>query len=197
MSPATSGDVKSRLEKDVSDWLLVPFALGGLAATVALAGVALWEIGAAAVQYVSSSASHESDPLRPLVAHVLKGVELLFLAPLAYLVVLILGDYLRCIVVYSPRTDKVHEEVLDLKCLTTSLLIAVVATDLVQKVLSESGLTPDAAVYEGLVVVTLALFLAVLQRRPKSPHASPSTPGDGSRPSVAAEPGAGVAAPTP
>jgi len=93
----------------------------------------------------------------------LKGIELLFLAPMSFLVYRSLGNYVASKA--SGREDPDAEAaVTESKGLVTSLMVAVVATDLVGKVLSPDGLAAHPPIYELLLIVILVAYFYLLSR---------------------------------
>ena len=93
---------------------------------------------------VGGTAEAGSDLHASALVQVLKGLEYFFLAPLAYLVFLTMIRFVRTVVTlgdYRFAEEQMH----GVKSLITSLMIAVVGTDLLSKILGPRGLTWDAA----------------------------------------------------
>lgn len=80
---------------------------------------------------------------------VFKGIEFIFLGTVAYFVLFSLGQY-------SEHSDKA--KFIGAKALVIGLLVAVIATDLVSKILKPDGLDFNSAIYESLVIFVLSLF---------------------------------------
>jgi uncharacterized protein YacL len=106
--------------------------------------------------HVAAAASGPSSSERA--AHqVIRGVEILLLAPLAYFVLVNLARYVQT---WKSGDDdeKAKSNLLGVKALVVGLLIAMVATDLVGKILSEKGLDEQSALLECLVILVLTAY---------------------------------------
>ena len=135
----------------------------GVILMVSLFALAFWEIGKAVMIFAGRASG--SDPrLAPesqamIVA--LKGIEYLFLAPICLLVYRSLAIYV--VDKMKSRCDtKSKAEVAETKYLVTSLMAAVVATDLIGRVLTPDGLTGFAAAYELALLLVLAAYMFLL-----------------------------------
>ncbi len=106
---------------------------------------------------------------------VIRGVELLLLAPLAFLVLVNLARYVKA---WMDKEDdeRAKADLLGIKALVVGLLIAMVATDLVGKILSEDGLDRSSALFESLVIGVLTVYCFGLEWLAiKVPRAEAST----------------------
>jgi hypothetical protein len=138
-------------------WLVLPVICGLL-----LAG--LWEMITGLRVFVG----HLPKPEDALSAegaalqHAIKGIEFFLLAPLPYFVLLSLSNYIK-----NSREGAVpgsaKERLLSVKALAIGLLIAVIATDLVGKILSRDGLAMHAALCETLAIVVLGAYFFGLE----------------------------------
>jgi hypothetical protein len=91
----------------------------------------------------------------------LKGIEYLFLAPIGFLVYRSLAMYV--VDKTRGRTDgNAEAEVTEAKRLVTSLMFAVVATDLIGRVLSPEGFSVRAPVYELALLIVLGAYMFLL-----------------------------------
>ena len=111
---------------------------------------------------------HESAGPRthPLVES-LRGLEYLFLAPLGYMIFLTLIRFLEGLVKIDdhPQKEKAAErQMMTMKTLMVNLLVAVVATDLVSKILGSGNLTLEVAIPELLVMTLFLGYLVLLHR---------------------------------
>lgn len=158
------------------DWLVAKMdslnnffhVLGGAVAyflMVALFVVGFWEIskGIYLVFFGSPSvpegvSSRESAALEIS----LKGLEFLFLAPLTYLTLLSLERYVAKTYNQSDH-ESARLQLINIKISIISLMIAIIATDLVAKIL-KNALTYQATFTEGLVIVILGTYLFCLER---------------------------------
>jgi hypothetical protein len=111
----------------------------------------------------SQNQKHESEHGPFAIAQVVKGIELLFLAPLAFIVVLGVRRYLKDKFFHVRSKGHGNLLLLEAKALVVSLLMAVVATDLISKILSVGGLTYEAAITESLVIIVLGAYYFALE----------------------------------
>jgi hypothetical protein len=146
------------------------FAYLAALATLGIASVAVFEIGRGLLIFGVSELQGPGPEGHGhvVVASTLKGIELLFLSPMPYLIVRAIGDYLKHVIARRPETNDAPHELKALKVMTTTLMIAVVATDLVQRTLAPGDLTPATALYESLVILVLSLYIVVLERSPRA-----------------------------
>ena len=104
-----------------------------------------------------------APPWSERTAHrVIEGVELLLLAPLAYIVLVNLARYVHTWMIRK-SDEKAKASLLGVKALVVGLLIAMIATDLVGKVLSDNGLDPTSAIFESLVIGVLIIYCFELE----------------------------------
>jgi hypothetical protein len=97
----------------------------------------------------------------------LRGLEYFFLAPLGYLVFLTLIRYLENTVKSGsdPHEEQRSEkQMVAVKVLIINLLLAIVATDLVSKILGPKGLSVEAAGTEVFVMGAFAGYFLLLER---------------------------------
>ncbi len=150
-------------------WVFAAFLIGAGLLVLILAGIAFFEITLGIQLYaLGADDGAPGGASSVVVAHVLNGVELLFLAPLPYLIVDAVGSYLRHVATRSKEMQGALHDLKGLERMTTSLMIAVIAADLVQRTLSPSGLTQTAALFDSLAIVVLSLYLLVLERGPRA-----------------------------
>jgi uncharacterized protein YacL len=149
-------------------WALTLILLAACASSVLMGGLLItgvFEVGKGCLVYFgwyslpAGILSREASTLH----FAIRGIELLLLAPLAFLVLLSLARYID-----SSRKSTVDErtrcDLLRVKALSVGLLIAVVAADLVGKILSHDGLSYTAAVSESLVIVVLGAYFFILEK---------------------------------
>jgi hypothetical protein len=132
---------------------------------VLLFALAFWEIGKAVAVFMHLAVGPDSrvPPESQAIMVALKGIEYLFLAPMSFLVYRSLANY----VVERARGGSgtsAEEEVTETKRLVTSLMFAVVATDLIGRVLSPEGLLARPPIYELCLLVILAAYMFLLHR---------------------------------
>jgi cytochrome c biogenesis protein CcdA len=97
-----------------------------------------------------------------VITQVIHGVEILLLAPVAYLVFVALGKYLRR-PVDDTDSEQAHRELLDVKAFITGLLFAIVATDTVGKAL-QSKLVYESAIASTLLMAVIGSFFVALEK---------------------------------
>ncbi len=142
------------------------YLIGAICAGVLMISLfvaAFWEIGGAVFVFFrilpSRNPKFASDSDALVVA--LKGIEYLFLAPMSFLVYRNLAIYVAAQVTGS-ENSQAEVAVTETKGLVTSLMIAVVATDLVGKALSPEGLAERPPVYELTLMVVLGAYFFLL-----------------------------------
>ena len=117
--------------------------------------VAFCETGSALLVFfhILSSRDPAVSPESQAMTTALKGIEYMFLAPMSFLVYRSLANYVADRAL-GHQTPAAEAEVTETKRLVTSLMFAVVATDLIGKGLSPEGLRARAPIYElGLLVI--------------------------------------------
>lgn len=129
--------------------LMAAFVIGGLAL-----------IGRAAIVLLRSTQSDAGTHEMALV-QALSGIEYLFLAPLAFLVFLTLVRFVKKMVFGDINALGGYRVV---KSLVINLMIAIIATDLVQKTVGQPGLTLNVACTELLVIVVFAGYVLLIER---------------------------------
>jgi hypothetical protein len=92
----------------------------------------------------------------------LKGLEFLFMAPLSFLV---LGNLKRYVSKSQKHADQslARHELANAKIPIVSLMIAIVSTDLIAKILRKDGLTYQAVITEGVVIIIMIAYLFLLE----------------------------------
>ncbi len=138
-------------------------ALGALL-TISLLGIGLSRMVAGVLRYVGLLAwDHEPvSPANAALETCLSGIEFFFLAPLPFLLPLSLARYIR-----DSREDRDESaskaDLLSVKALTTALLIAVLASDLVGDALGPDGLRYEGAISASLVIAVLGMYFYSLE----------------------------------
>lgn len=148
----------------IASVIYVVGAVASVFVMLALATAGFLEIGRGVIQQYSSMSGHAQAPdaaATPL-GMVLEGLELIFLAPLAYLAFLALWRY-----VDGHRRGDVdtstRRQVIEIKSLVIGLIIAVVATDLLREALSPSGSTYESAIAGSAIIAVLAAYIIGLE----------------------------------
>lgn len=167
-----SDRVLARL-KAVHDLIYVPMCLVTFAVLLLFAAIGLWQMIYGAMSYwLHPDSSSAADAI----AMALKGLEFLFLAPLGFMVVVSVGQYLRAMVENNgtdatardgPRANA-KAQLLTVKSFVVSLMIAVVATELVSRVLEPGELHTESAFAGTIVIVAFSLYLFVLEKFAKA-----------------------------
>ena len=160
--------VLDRFERSVN-WILKWLFAAGLAlaglimALLFVAGFKLfWD--AIVIFFGRAAAKVDVEPKAFALVEALKGLEYFFLAPLGYLVFLTMIRFVRSTI--SGDFDELADKrIRNIKSLTMSLLIAVIATDLVSKILGPQGLGRDSAIAEILVMGALIGYYVLLERK--------------------------------
>jgi hypothetical protein len=153
--------------RDWLAWLVEKLYAGGALCAgtlmILLFAVAFWEIGKALLVFFHVLSPRDSAvPLESLaMTTALKGIEYMFLAPMSFLVYRSLANYVADRAL-GHQTPEVESEVTETKRLVTSLMFAVVATDLIGKSLSPDGLTARAPTYELCLLVIFGAYLFLL-----------------------------------
>jgi hypothetical protein len=134
---------------------------GGL--MVALFVAAFCEIGTSLLIFFHRIPVRDltSTPESEAITVALKGIEYLFLAPMSFLVYRSLAIYVADMA-NGGHNPAARSAVTEAKSLVTSLMIAVVATDLVGKVLSPDGLAQRRPIYELILIVVLGGYYLML-----------------------------------
>lgn len=147
----------------ITKGLYVIGAFCASALMVSLFAVAFWEIGKAISVFFhfASGPDPRVPPESQAIMVALKGIEYMFLAPMSFLVYRSLANYV------VKGTDggydaKAEAEVTATKRFVTSLMFAVVATDLIGRVLSPEGLIVRPPIYELVLLVVLGAYMFLL-----------------------------------
>jgi len=90
----------------------------------------------------------------------LTGLELLFLSPLAFLVVLAIAHDLRDFL-SADKHARVGRSMAAVESLVISLLIAVIATEMIERLVSHSGPPLSEATGSALIMLVLVAYLVV------------------------------------
>lgn len=137
----------------------------GALLTVALLAIALLGMASGIAGYAGLvEVDSGIEPTAAVLAACIRGVELLFLAPLPFLLPLSLGRYIRDSKEDSDDRQS-KADLLSMKALTTGLLIAILASDVVGRALSHGGLHYEAAVSSSLVIAVLGAYFFGLERQ--------------------------------
>jgi len=94
----------------------------------------------------------------------LKSIELILLAPLGYVFVSALANFIVALVEGGDSWSQAFRAVIGVKALATSLLISIVAADFVGKILEEKALDLVSSLIEAMVFISLVGYLLVLER---------------------------------
>jgi hypothetical protein len=109
-----------------------------------------------------------SEPAAKALALTLKGLEFVFLAPLPLLVLHTIRDYTWHLTPGRPTSGDerivAHSRLDEVKSLIISIMVAVIATDMVSRVLGNSPFGYDQAVPRLLAFVALAGYLLLLRK---------------------------------
>jgi hypothetical protein len=148
----------------------------GALLTVALLAIALAHMTVGVVGYVvgahTSGGSGGVDGSAAILEACIRGVELLFLSPLPFLIPLSLGRYIRDS--KEDRDDRRSKaDLLSIKALTAALLIAVLASDIVGRALRTEGLRYEQSISTTLVIGVLAVYFFGLERQAREVKAEP------------------------
>ena len=150
----------------------VASVLGALL-TVALLAIALFGMVSGVAGYFGLTGVDATvEPTAAVLAACIRGVELLFLAPLPFLLPLSLGRYIRDSKEDSDDRQS-KADLLSMKALTTGLLIAILASDVVGRALSHQGLHYEAAVSSSLVIAVLGAYFFGLERQAREVKSEP------------------------
>jgi hypothetical protein len=168
----------------------------GALLTMSLLAIGLFGMVSGVLDFVGAShsgvPSTEDDPSGRLLEECIRGLELLFLAPLPFLIPVSLGRYIRDS--KESRDDRQSKaDLLSVKALTTALLVAILASDIVGRALGAEGLHYEEAFSTSVVIAVLALYLFGLERQAREVKAEPPTTEAGDQPDGAAK-GASAAA---
>lgn len=136
----------------------------GALLTVALLGIGLSRMVWGVLGYVGLVDWEDEieSPSSAALEMCLGGLEFFFLAPLPFLLPLSLARYIR-----DSREDRDERgskaDLLSVKALTTALLIAVLASDLVGEALGPEGLHYEGAVSASIVIAVLGTYFFALE----------------------------------
>ncbi|HEY3852956.1 MAG TPA: hypothetical protein VGO67_01025 [Verrucomicrobiae bacterium] len=148
------------------------YVLGGAASfllTVTLVGIGLWKIFLSVGRFLGFHWAGV-DLTEPM-SQALDGLECIFLAPLAFLLFKGIWDLMRNVIL-KKATDieslkrYEHSRVfwLEVKALIFGLMVAVLATDLLEKILSGTKLTYEMTISQCLIIGTLVGCSFLLER---------------------------------
>jgi len=105
----------------------------------------------------------EKIPIKGAIHITIMGVELVFLAPLAFFVLMSLARWLAD----SRGANGISESssrLMSAKAAVIGLFIAIVSADLVSRILTGTGLSYEPAISESLVIVVLSAYYIALER---------------------------------
>jgi len=140
--------------------------------SIALAFVVMVGIGVKGLEEIISglviSALHRSaeDVGQPTFAigSILEGFEFLLLAPLAFVIIVSIGNYLQVLLQHGDSSLAEHQ-IHRVKAMIISLMISIVATDLVKRFVGEQReMKFDALIFGGTLMILLSLYFVVLLR---------------------------------
>lgn len=161
MTSKTGRDVTNQIAS-LLRWLVNVGALVAGLAMVLFGAIGLWKIvrGALMTLGAVTPASNESG-----IVSALSGLEYLFLAPLAYLVLILSARLVAKAGIDSDEAmpEQLVRDTAFLKALISGLMIAIVATDLVSRVAQPDALTLATAAPRVLLIATLAAYVLVLE----------------------------------
>lgn len=136
--------------------------LGAVATSLAMLGCFAYGIvgiihGLIAAIRGALTGTNASGPI--LIDTTLTGLELLFLAPLPFLAFISTTRLYRAMTGQNPdRLETAHELVVQTKRLITSLMIAVVSTELIHRIISGAELSLNSTAGMLGLIVALSLF---------------------------------------
>lgn len=148
-------------------WALFLFSLANAVLMAGFLAAAAYEGVSALLTFVGYlpprhgfSSTHEAS-----MALALKSVEFVLIAPLGYVFVSALANFVLALVEgKGDAWSQAFRAVVGVKALATSLLISIVAVDLVGKILEEKVLDLASSLIEGLVFAILVGYLIILER---------------------------------
>jgi hypothetical protein len=168
MAPSQARDSpRDPLEERVAKFLYVVGSFCASSLMVLIFAAAFWEIGSAIIVFFRSVSTQDPGlpPESPAIIIALKGIEYLFLAPMSFVVYRSLANY---VVNKVAGHSEGEAEVTESKRMVTSLMFAVVATDLMGKALSPEGLSAKAPGYELALLAILGVYIFLLHHMTKS-----------------------------
>lgn len=157
----------AHFEERVAKFLYVVGAFCASSLMVFIFAAAFWEIGRAILVFFHFVSAQ--DPRQPAESQAiiiaLRGIEYLFLAPMSFVVYRSLANY---VVNKVGGHGEGGTEVTESKRMVTSLMFAVVATDLMGKALGPEGLSTKVPGYELALLVILGAYTFLLYYMTKS-----------------------------
>jgi len=177
-----------------ASFCLAIFSLAALLLMVTLVGVGVLKMGMSLPQFLGfhlnlqDTKSSLIPPLPPIttadeaaVGTALEGLECIFLAPLAFLLVRGIWDFVDSVIRSRskevPLSSASPAFMVRIKALIMGLMVAVVATDLLKRALSKSGLTYEPAIAGCLFISVLVAYALLMQR--SSSHDQTDRPASG------------------
>lgn len=97
------------------------------------------------------------------IGSILDGFEFLLLAPLAFIIVMTVGNYLRALL-QQGGADEAEHQVHRVKGLIISLMISILATDLVKRFVGRSEVKINALIFGGTLIIIFMLYFITLLR---------------------------------
>ena len=121
-----------------------------------------------------SATGMNSGFAKDMILNILEGFELLLLAPLVFVIVVTIGRYLRQLLVDDSMNESSRRSLHGVKALIATLLISVVAADLVMRLIHRSDQTAETFLVGALLILLLLVFVAFLLLVPRGSVAAPS-----------------------
>jgi hypothetical protein len=181
--------INEKGEKTASLFLAI-FAVASLVIMVLLVAVGVLRMGLSIPHFLSDPASvretadvgspgsdeggHVAAFGESAVGNALEGLECIFLAPLAFLLVRGIWDFVDAVVRARLQEGTLSSAspafLIRVKALILGLMIAVVATDLLKRAISQRGLSYEPAVAGCLFIAVLAAYSFVMERSSERQH---------------------------
>jgi hypothetical protein len=146
-------------------------SLAGFFIMVSLGIRGLWEIikGLRIRESWASTAGGTASSSEYAIVGALQGFEFLLLAPLALVIIVSIGRYLTALVpahdnVAQDEHQKAEHQLHRVKILIISLMISIVATDLVKRFVAQPEVSIRALAYGGSLILLLLIYLAVMSQ---------------------------------
>ena len=102
------------------------------------------------------------------IIHTLEGFEFLLLAPLAFVIIFSVGRYLTELLTQAADQRQAESQLHRVKALVASLMVSIIATDLVKRFVGKSDVNISAMTYGSGVILVLIIYILILNR----PHRS-------------------------
>jgi len=95
------------------------------------------------------------------IGSILDGFEFLLLAPLAFVIVVSVGNYLHALLL-QPDADESEHQLHRVKGLIVSLMISIVATDLVKRFVGQAAVQFEPLIFGGSLILLFTLYFILL-----------------------------------